>query len=228
MSEGETWIIRLEARDAAGVPIDLTDGSAEWALSVEGGELIATFNGTITEPTFGLVDFEVAVEEHAGVVAGEYLYEVRVTKSDSTISTQLRGRMTVGESPFASDSVFGGVTRTREFMTIACSHESSEIATTAEAVVFHAPYPMVFTEVFIGLSAVSSAGPVTADLNRNGVTMFSTNPSIAVGEQTSLSGTAAVLSVTTGAKGDRIAIDIDAAGTGARGLKMYIIGYQTA
>lgn len=109
-------------------------------------------------------------------------------------------------------------------MEIAISDETTALTTGTSKITFYAAMDATITEVFIGLSTQSSSGVVTADLNKNGSTMFSTNPSIDANEDTSLTGTAAVLSTTTWAKGNKMTADIDAAGTGAKGLKMIIRG----
>lgn len=108
---------------------------------------------------------------------------------------------------------------------IAVSDESTALTTGTAKASFFAQMDATITEVFTGVSAAqSSSGVVTSDLNKNGSTMFSTNPSIDASENTSLTGTAAVLSTTTWTKGDKMTIDIDAAGTGAKGLKMIVRG----
>lgn len=104
---------------------------------------------------------------------------------------------------------------------IAVSDEATAITTGATKVTWYAPYACTIDEVFIGLSTQSTSGAVTADVNKAGVSIFSTNPSIDANEDTNLTGTAAVLSTTTLAKGDKLTIDIDAAGTGAKGLKVF-------
>ncbi len=69
---------------------------------------------------------------------------------------------------------------------------------------------------------------MTVNVKKNGTTIFSTNPSIDANEDTSLTGTAAVLSGTqTLARGDKLTFDITAAGTGAKGLKVFLTGRRT-
>ena len=110
---------------------------------------------------------------------------------------------------------------------VAASDETTSITTGTAKISFFAPMNATIAEVFIGVTGQSSSGVVTADLNKNGSTMFSTNPSIDASENTSLTGTAAVLSTTTCTKGDKMTIDIDAAGTSAEGLKMVIRGTRS-
>lgn len=109
---------------------------------------------------------------------------------------------------------------------IAISDESTALTTGTSKITWYAMMDATVTEVFIGLSNQSSSGAVTADLNKNGASIFSTNPSIAASDDTNLTGggTAAVISTTTWSKGDKMTFDIDAAGTGAKGLKAVVRG----
>lgn len=115
----------------------------------------------------------------------------------------------------------------RESMVVACSDMTSPLSVAADVQSFFAPYDGTLEEVFTGIDVRSSSGVVTVDVKKNGTTIFTTKPSIgATPARTSLSGTgsvAAALSVTTWDKGDWITINVDAAGTGAAGLKTIFI-----
>lgn len=112
-------------------------------------------------------------------------------------------------------------------LVIAASDETSNITIGSAKVTFYMPCDCSLSEVFTGLSGQSSSGSVTTDVKKAGVTIFSTLPVIQALEDTSLTGTAAVLSTTTFLKGDKITIDITGAGTGAKGLKVVMIGRRT-
>jgi hypothetical protein len=111
---------------------------------------------------------------------------------------------------------------------VALSDEATAITAGAGKVTLHAPYNFTLEEVFAGLSTTSSSGAVTIDVNKAGASVFTTNPSIDATEETSLTGTAGVISGGTMAitKGDKLTFDIDAAGTGAKGLKIYLVGHR--
>jgi len=101
----------------------------------------------------------------------------------------------------------------------ALSDMVTDLATGALSAGWIVPFDCTIGEVFIGLAAArSSSGPVTVDALLSGATIFSTMPSIADGDDTSLTGTAAVLSTTAATKGQVLTFSIIAAGTGARGL----------
>ncbi|MEK7856249.1 MAG: hypothetical protein AAB288_09175 [Acidobacteriota bacterium] len=107
----------------------------------------------------------------------------------------------------------------------AISDETTDLAVTPTALTFHIPRNFTAVEVWAGLTAVSSSGLVTVDINKNGVSIFSTTLTLDVNEETSLTAaTAAVLTTLSFVKGDKITVDIDGAGTGAKGLKVYFLG----
>jgi hypothetical protein len=87
-------------------------------------------------------------------------------------------------------------------------------------------YPWPFThavdEVFLGLGTVSSSGIVRVDLRVAGVSIFTTRPAVAAGQNTNLTG-GGTLAVQTSApftiaKGTMVTFQIDDAGTGAKEL----------
>lgn len=108
---------------------------------------------------------------------------------------------------------------------IACSDEVTNLTTGAAKVTFRMPYAMTLTAVRASLTTASSSGVVEVDVNEGGVSIFSTRLTIDANERTSTTAaTAAVISDTALADDAEITIDIDAAGTGARGLKVWLIG----
>lgn len=109
---------------------------------------------------------------------------------------------------------------------IAMSDETTDL-TAGVKVTMPMLYPFTLKQVQVGLGTVSSAGALTFNLKKNGATVFSTKPTIDVNEASTL--TAAVLSVllvnpTQIAAGDVLSLEIDAAGTGAKGAKMALLG----
>ena len=113
---------------------------------------------------------------------------------------------------------------------VASSDETTAITTGAAKITFYMPAAVTLAEVFTGLSGQSSSGIVTADVKKAGATIFSTLPSIGASQDTSLAGSgsvAAVLSTTSFAKGDKMTIDFTATGTGAKGLKVIMVGAYT-
>ena len=116
--------------------------------------------------------------------------------------------------------------KTLEVLAFALSDEGTTI-TTGQKLTAHLPYNFTFTEVFTGLGTASSSGAVTVDVKLAGTSLFSVKPSIDATEETSLTGTVGVLSTTTGTKGQKLTFHVDAAGTGAKAIKVYVIGNRT-
>ncbi len=115
-----------------------------------------------------------------------------------------------------------------ESFIIAISDETTAITTGTAKVTFRMPYAFTLTAVRASLSTVSSSGNPTFDINEDGVSILSTTLTIDANEKTSTTAaTAAVISDTSLADDAEITIDIDTAGTGAKGAKIYLIGYKS-
>lgn len=110
----------------------------------------------------------------------------------------------------------------------AVSDESTAITTGTAKLTFRMPYAMTLTAVRASLTTASSSGVVTVDINESGSTILSTKLTIDANETTSTTAaTPVVISDTSLADDAEITIDIDVAGTGAKGLKVYLIGKIT-
>lgn len=108
---------------------------------------------------------------------------------------------------------------------VAMSDETTAITTGTAKVTFRAPFAFTVTGVRASLTTVSSSGTPTVDINESGTTILSTKLTIDANEKTSTTAaTAAVISDTAIADDAEITLDIDVAGTGAAGLKVWILG----
>lgn len=108
--------------------------------------------------------------------------------------------------------------------TISLSDLSTALATGTFLNYFDLPFDVVLTEVIATVSTASSSGLPQFNVKKNGTTVFSTNVTIDATETSSLTAaTPAVISVTTGSKGDRYSADIVAAGTGTKGAQITCI-----
>lgn len=116
-----------------------------------------------------------------------------------------------------------------ESHTIVVSDETTNITAGAAKVTFRAPYALTLTRIpRASLSTPSSSGNPTVDINVSGASILSTKLSIDANEETSTTATtAAVLSSTNIVDDAKITIDIDAAGTGAKGLKITLYYKRT-
>lgn len=110
---------------------------------------------------------------------------------------------------------------------ITVSPDDANLTAGAGKVTFRMPYAVTLTEVRASLTTASSSGAPTFDVNEDGNSVLSTKLSIDANEKTSTTAsTAAVVSDVTLTDDAEITIDCDAAGTGARGAKVYLIGVR--
>jgi hypothetical protein len=110
----------------------------------------------------------------------------------------------------------------------AISDETTAITTGTAKLTFRMPFAFTVTAVRASLTTASSSGIPTFDINENGSTILSTKLTIDANEKTSTTAaTAAVISDAALADDAEITIDIDVAGTGAKGAKIYLIGKRT-
>jgi hypothetical protein len=111
------------------------------------------------------------------------------------------------------------------FLEYALSDEETEITTGAAKLTTRMPFKFTVTDVRASLATASSGGVVTVDINEGGSSILSTKLTVDENEKTSTTAAAAaVLSDTSLADDAEITFDIDTAGTGAKGLKVRIIG----
>lgn len=117
-----------------------------------------------------------------------------------------------------------------ESLIIAVSDEITALTTGTAKVTFRMPYAFTLTAVRASLTTAQASGSIfTVDINEAGSTILSTKLTIDNTEKTSTTASAAaVISDTALADDAEITIDIDQIGDGtAKGLKVYLIGYQS-
>ncbi len=146
-------------------------------------------------------------------------------------TTSARGSVelaTDGETA-ASVAVQGNDTRLvqagRVEIGVAISDETTALTTGTAKLTFRMPHAMTVTAVRLSLTTVSSSGTPTIDINEAGSTILSTKLTCDASEKTSVTAASApVISDATLADDAEITIDIDTAGTGAAGAKVWLIG----
>lgn len=117
--------------------------------------------------------------------------------------------------------------RVLEVIGVSVVSESTTLSTGTAKRTFRMPFAFTLTGVRASVSTVSSSGLPTVDINEGGTTILSTKLTIDANEYTSTTAaTAAVISDASLADDAEITIDIDVAGTGAKGLKVYMYGYR--
>lgn len=107
---------------------------------------------------------------------------------------------------------------------VALGDETTAITTGAAKVTIRAPRAITLSKIKASLSTAGS-GSSAFDVNKNGVSLFSTPLTIDASEKTSeTAATAAVLATTAIAADDEITFDIDTAGASAAGAKITLVG----
>jgi len=165
--------------------------------------------------------------------------------TDPTLEFNYEGRLSnseYGEGNFeATDpTYFLGVNATgtfielpnsvteKETFVIACSDETTDLATATDVVTFRLPYDFVITEVRSSVTTASDGSPVVAAINDDGTPLGKVY--IDAGEKTSTTATISegISSTTTLDDDSEITIDITGVGsvTPGTGLKIYLIGYR--
>lgn len=146
-----------------------------------------------------------------------------------TINGALTFPMVVGEAVVLVAS--GGnwiITSGREadeVLLVALSDETTTITTGTAKATIRMPYAMYLSEARSNLNTASSSGLPTVDVKEGGTSVFSTLLTIDATEKTSTTAaTPAVISDHLLADDAEITFDITVAGTGAKGLKVALIG----
>ena len=139
--------------------------------------------------------------------------EVSLTKSGSTISVLADGPL-----------------KSQHCIAIACSDETTDLATGTAVATFRMPYAFTITDVRASVTTAPTGSVLTVDINEGGATILSTKLTIDATEKTSTTAaTPAVVSDAALADDAEITIDIDGIGltVAGAGLKVYLIGYAT-
>lgn len=112
---------------------------------------------------------------------------------------------------------------------LSCSDLSTDLTAANSVGYFRAPFAFTLTAVRASVLRVQTSGTIiTVDINKNSSPILSTKLTIDNNENTSVTAaTAAVISSSSIADDDEIAIDLDSAGVGGQGLIITLIGTRT-
>lgn len=150
--------------------------------------------------------------------------DVGLTGGDVTAAGVARTGAEAAETNAAASAVAAANSAKTVFM-IAVSDEVTIIETGTAKITFRMPYALTLTDIRASLNVVSSSGIPTIDVNEAGSSILSTLLTIDASEKSSVTAVAAVVISDTALADDaEITIDITIAGTGAKGLKVYLIG----
>lgn len=114
-----------------------------------------------------------------------------------------------------------------DYLLLVVGDETTAITTGTNKFRVRIPYKFKLTDVRGSLNVASSAGIPTIDVNEAGTSVLSTKVTFDATETTTATAVAAeVISDTIFATDAEISVDVDVAGTGAAGLKLWLVGYR--
>ncbi len=158
-------------------------------------------------------------------------YNAANNASDAWVRTKANNAYDTANSAslYANGAFAAANTSANVYLTVALSDETTSITTGTAKVTFRAPHAMTLYQIpRASLATASTSGIPEIDINKNGTTIFGTRLTIDANEKTSVTAaTPAVLSTTTFSDDDEITMDIDVAGTGAKGLKVTLYYRRT-
>ena len=139
--------------------------------------------------------------------------------ASASIDEQLRWMDQIRD---ALASQFGAGIAFEEEICLACSDETTDITTGTAKLTFRLP-ACTLLSARASLSTASSSGAPAIDINDDGVSIFSTTLTIDANEKTSVTAATPYVFASTSVGADsEMTVDIDTAGTGAKGLKVYL------
>jgi hypothetical protein len=111
-------------------------------------------------------------------------------------------------------------------LAFACTDETSPITLASSSISLMSPRTFTLQQVIASVRTAQTTGSnLQVDVNVSGSSIMSSKVTIDNGQLTSLtSATGSIIASSSINLGDIITIDIDAVGTGATGLKIYLLG----
>jgi hypothetical protein len=151
---------------------------------------------------------------------------VGINTTSPTATLHVQGTTVISGSLNLSGSAIG----LPEHMVVALSDETTTISAGTAKVTFRAPFAMRLTDIpRASLTTASTSGLVTVDINESGTSVLGANKlSIDANELTSTTAaTPTTIADALIADDAQITMDIDGAGTGAKGLKVTLYYIRT-
>lgn len=115
-----------------------------------------------------------------------------------------------------------------DVIVLACSDETTDLATGTARVTFRMPWAATLTEVRLSVNTAPTGSALIVDVNEGGVSVFGTRPQIDAGAKTSVgSAVTPVISDSALAADAEITVDIDQVGSTAKGKGLKVALYVT-
>lgn len=115
-----------------------------------------------------------------------------------------------------------------DVIVLACSDETTDLATGTARVTFRMPWAATLTAVRLSVNTAPTGSALIADVNEAGVSVFSTRPQIDAGARTSVgSSVTPVISDSALAADAEITVDIDQVGSTIKGKGLKVALYVT-
>jgi hypothetical protein len=115
-----------------------------------------------------------------------------------------------------------------DVIVLACSDETTDLATGTARVTFRMPWAATLTAVRLSVNTAPTGSALIVDVNEGGTTVFSTRPQIDISARTSVGSTVTpVISDSALAADAEITVDIDQVGSTIKGRGLKVALYVT-
>lgn len=206
----------VQASGSGGLLLEANNGTDVLLLGAGGGNGMTAYGNMVYEQASANTVAVFNGSKILGSVAVTPTEIGYVAGASASIQTQINGKVDKATFPVT--------------IGIACSDETTALASGTGKVTFRMPHAMTLTAVRASLTTAQTSGNIfTVDINESGTSVLSTKLTIDNTEKTSTTAaTPAVISDAALADDAEITIDIDQIGDGtAKGLKVWLIGTRS-
>lgn len=188
------------------------------------GSSLAQFASTTSAELAGIITNETGTGVFALSISPTFVTPLLGTPTSGVLTNCTGLPMTTGVTGILPKANGGtGAAAISDVWILPISDETTAITTGTAKFTFGAPYAATVTAVYAELNTVSSSGTPTFNIKESGTTILGNKLVIDANElNTDTAATAATITDSAIANHAPITVDIDTAGTGAKGAKVYI------